>query len=232
MQTYLNQFSLLPSSSEEFMGSITSRLHVVALGLALALSLFINLMAIFEQLRLSSPSTRSYSYLQNDHPRELPLNLRPVNLVFADDPDHYGMEGARAVSEWNALHPEGQGSVYLGPPDRPPLQVALFHQLHCLHHIRSVIVNGDYNPARTSHCMLYLLQSLLCTADTTLEEGGSGTVTPEGDIIVPPNNKTHTCRDWTQVYEFTEKNREGWTTEQIELEAKLSQGTLLADIVV
>ncbi|KAK7434066.1 hypothetical protein VKT23_020392 [Stygiomarasmius scandens] len=217
------------------MGLTVRRFSV--LGVVLTFSILINLVAVTKQVWLLAPSRRSYTYVGHDHPRELPLKLRTVNLALADDPEHYGLEGARAVAEWNALHPDGQGSVYLSDARidgtlQPPYHLGMFHALQCLNHLRSAYVNGNDNPARTSHCVGYLLQSILCFADTTLEEGGVGARTADGSVIAPANNNTHTCRDWSQLYDYAAENRAGWMAEQIALEAELSRGTLLEDLQI
>ncbi|THU98606.1 hypothetical protein K435DRAFT_964835 [Dendrothele bispora CBS 962.96] len=220
------------------MGTSTSiRNRFSILGIVLAFSIFINLIAIIKQVWLLSPSRKSYSYIGHDHPREAPVKLRTVNLALSDDPDHYGLEGVRAVAEWNALHPDGQGSVYLGDAYvdgklQPPYHISMFHQLQCLNHIRSAYANENSEPERTAHCVGYLLQSILCFADTTLEEGGVGSKKEDGSVAAPANNNTHTCRDWSQLYDYTAANRAGWMAEQVEFEAELSRGTLLEDLQI
>ncbi|KAF5364829.1 hypothetical protein D9758_009361 [Tetrapyrgos nigripes] len=150
-----------------------------------------------------------------------------------DDPEHYFLEGSQSVAEWNALHPEGQGSIYLGESARVngELQtlyhISMFHQLQCLNHLR---LYGNDQPARTGYCVNYLLQAFMCFADTTLEEGGVGAKRADGRVTALANN-THICRDWNQLYDFVAENRKGWTDEQIELEAELSRGTLLAGFI-
>ncbi|KAF5364784.1 hypothetical protein D9758_009352 [Tetrapyrgos nigripes] len=209
----------------------------VIFGAVLGLSLLLNLVAIVKQLGLLTPSSRSYSYIGHDHPREAPIKLRTVNLALSDDLEHYFLEGRRAVAEWNALHPEGQGSVYLGDSThvngelQAPYHISMFHQLQCLNHLRSTFIWGNDEPDRTEHCTMYLLQGIMCFSDTTLEEGGVGAKKADGSVIAPANNNTHTCRDWSQVYDFAAENRKGWTDEQIELEAELSRGTLMADFI-
>ncbi|KAF5352096.1 hypothetical protein D9758_009383 [Tetrapyrgos nigripes] len=202
----------------------------------LTLSLFVNLVAIVKQIRLLTPSSDTYSYVGRDYPREAPIKLRTVNQAFSDDLEHYHLEGRQAAAEWNALHPEGQGSIYLGESAHineevnAPYQISMFHQLQCLNHLRAVFIYGNDQPARTEHCSQYLVQSIVCLSDTTLEEGGVGTRLMDGSVVAPANNNTHTCKDWTQLYDFAAENRAGWNDEQIELEAELSRGTLLADL--
>jgi hypothetical protein len=217
------------------------------LSVLLGLSLLLNVVAIVQQILLLVPPTKSHSesqshfhpskyfteiltaYIGHDHPREAPIKLRTVNLALSDDLEHYFLEGRQAVAEWNALHPEGQGSVYLGDSThvngelQTPYHISMFHQLQCLNHLRATFIYGNDQPARTEHCVTYLLQGIMCFSDTTLEEGGVGAKKADGDVVAPANNNTHTCRDWSQLYDFASENRKRWSDEQIELEAELSK---------
>ncbi|KAF5347180.1 hypothetical protein D9758_011054 [Tetrapyrgos nigripes] len=203
------------------------------IGAVLGLSLLVNLVAVVQQVSFLTPSSRSYTYIGDDHPREAPIKLRLASLALSDDPEHYFLEGNQAVAEWNALHPEGQGNVFLGDPEREeqtPYQISMFHQLQCLNHLRSVYIHGNDQPARTEHCVNHLLQGLMCGSDMTLEEGGMGTRHEDGSVKAPANNNTHTCKDWSQLYDFAAENRRSWNDEQLEKEAELSRGTLFADL--
>lgn len=55
------------------------------------------------------------------------------------------------------------------------------------------------------HCMNYIRQMVLCGADLTLE--------PEGDDRGEATGVgvTHTCRDWTTVYDTINDNYAKWT---------------------
>jgi hypothetical protein len=64
----------------------------------------------------------------------------------------------------------------------------------------------------------------------TLEEGGVGTRNEDGSVNAPANNNTHTCKDWSQLYDFAAENRAGWNNEQVDKESALSRGTLFADL--
>lgn len=94
-----------------------------------------------------------------------------------------------------------------------PYDVSMWHQIHCLNHIRTMLVNGDDGSDHTEHCFHYLRQAILCNADTTLEPGGSGEVLPDGSIVAPKGPVTHTCRDWRQVYDFLDEHQKTWTPE-------------------
>ncbi|XWW96449.1 hypothetical protein V2A60_004423 [Cordyceps javanica] len=196
-----------------FSKSLTVESRGVRLGLLAALGacLALNLSALVFSLRILMRGTRRYSYLAGDHPRELPLRVRTIQVDFHDDPVHYKLKGANATAEWNALRPPGTGFVFLGE-DPQAFDVSMWHQLHCLNHIRAMLVNGDDGSDHTEHCFHYLRQGILCAADTTLEWGAT-TKLANGDTVASGVGTTHTCRDWHQVYDWMENNHERWTPE-------------------
>ena len=104
-------------------------------------------------------------------------------------------------TEWGSLFAT-EGFVDLGPKNRT-FHVTMIHQLHCLDIIRvGYLSKGGHWTHHVEHCLRYLLQGVLCAADTTLEQdvpafidgqwvhGGSGI------------GKVHRCRDWTKVYDY------------------------------
>lgn len=180
---------------------------------ALLLSLLLNLAAIVFHFRVLSRGSHNYTYLPGDRPRELPLKVRTVNMAFHDDPSHYAMTGLPAWAEWNAIRPPGKGFTFLGD-EYYAFGVSMWHQMHCLNHIRAALVNGDDGSDHTAHCFHYLRQGILCAADTTLEPGGTGMVVESGDKVATGVGVTHTCRDWRQVHDWMEEKHAGWTEEQ------------------
>lgn len=155
------------------------------------------------------------AYLAGDRPRELPLKVRTIQAAFHDDHSHYGMEGITATAEWNAIRPPGKGFVFLGE-ERLAFGVSMWHQMHCLNHIRAALVNGDDGSDHTAHCFHYLRQAILCAADTTLEPGGTSMKLANGDKVATGGGIVHTCRDWRQVYDWMESKHREWTPEMYE----------------
>lgn len=151
------------------------------------------------------------AYLAGDRPRELPLKVRTIQAAFHDDPLHYKLQGFVANAEWNAIRPPGKGFVFLGQ-EHFAFGVSMWHQLHCLSHIRAVLVNGDDGSDHTEHCFHYLRQGILCAADTTLEHGTSMKLA-NGDKVATGYGTVHTCRDWQQVYDWMESKHSEWTPE-------------------
>lgn len=125
------------------------------------------------------------------------------------------MEGIPAWAEWNAIRPPGKGFVFLGE-EHFPFGVSMWHQLHCLNHIRAMFVNGDDGSDHTAHCFHYIRQAILCAADTTLEVGGTGMKIANGDKVAAGVGTVHTCRDWKQVYDWMGSQHEKWTPEMYE----------------
>ncbi|THH18332.1 hypothetical protein EW146_g2629 [Bondarzewia mesenterica] len=231
----------------EFFVSLRARLTPFPIfSVTFVLSFIINIIAVLYQIHALLPSTESYSKLFSspdlrllliptpptslsggDHPRELPLFLRTVNMAVHNDEEHYAILGERAEGEWDAIRPPGGGDVYLGQSPYP-FSVSLWHQLQCLNHIRRVLAYGDDGTPYTAHCFNYLRQAFLCGADITLEPGGTQMINPHGPgTIAPTVNRTHTCRDWTRVYNWTVEQHAKWTPEMVRLQKDLVNDTFL-----
>ncbi|KAI0258110.1 hypothetical protein BC834DRAFT_791679, partial [Gloeopeniophorella convolvens] len=174
------------------------------------LSLSINFIALTAQIRHSWPAERHHTYLGHDHPRELPIKLRTVNMEFHDDIDHYPIDGVESAAQWNAIKPPDFGYVFLGG-SYYPYGVSMWHEIHCLGHIRALIVNGDDGSEHTQHCFQYLRNAILCGADLTLEEVGTDKLLANGAMTAQGEATVHTCRDWKQVRDWQEEQYVKWT---------------------
>ncbi|KAK0461628.1 uncharacterized protein EV420DRAFT_1526299 [Desarmillaria tabescens] len=115
-----------------------------------------------------------------------------------------------AMTEWASLFPPHGGQVLLDG-NKYDVRVAFVT-------LRDVF-NGQ-SPARaiesvdfeeTEYCLDVLRQTVLCTADITLEPG-EVVVLSDGstDMAATGNHVDHICKDWAQVREFVEKNQESW----------------------
>ncbi|KAK4208596.1 hypothetical protein QBC37DRAFT_69842 [Rhypophila decipiens] len=138
-------------------------------------------------------------------------------------------------SAWAALNPLGKGFVNLDqngdvilyngthtPPANETKVVSIFHQLHCLNHLRRSLSASAANPLEFQylvpqmshhwdHCFDYLRQALMCTADITLERLQEP---PKGSKSVPLTSvdgwgTTHLCRDYNVVRMWAESHRAG-----------------------
>ncbi|KAI0060049.1 hypothetical protein BV25DRAFT_1918162 [Artomyces pyxidatus] len=180
--------------------------------IAFLLSLGVNIIALLIQIRVKFPPAKHHSYHHHDHPRELDLGtLRTVNMDFHDDDERYPLNGTQGWAEWNSMVPPGKAAIYLGE-EFWPYHTSMWHQYHCLNHIRSLIANGDDGSEHTQHCFHYIRKALLCAADLTLEEVETGERKDKRKMATV-DHVAHTCRDWSQVYAYMVAEHEKWTPE-------------------
>jgi hypothetical protein len=155
------------------------------------------------------------AYIDEDHPRNLPLAVSPANVVFQSNMGHFGMgKDLRTWAEWSAMRPVETGFLFLGQTYLP-IGVSMWHQYHCLDHIRNIITSGDDGSDHTEHCFHYIRQSILCHADSTLEPRSRRSFDVEGNEIFPGDGIVHTCRDFQSIYEWSMEESKGWSKEQI-----------------
>ncbi|KAF5348325.1 hypothetical protein D9756_010453 [Leucocoprinus leucothites] len=106
--------------------------------------------------------------------------------VWIDNSQHYFMRGSPADEEWKALAPpvdeDGEFS-----------SIAMIHQLQCLAAIRQEYLYHA-TPEVAQHCMEYIHQSILCSADTRLETVGFSK--PPHVIGLPGE---YVCKDWNAL---------------------------------
>ncbi|KAK0207018.1 hypothetical protein DFS33DRAFT_1318472 [Desarmillaria ectypa] len=147
--------------------------------------------------------------------RELPERINDAVLRF-----EFGNYSITSDDEWASLFPPHGGQVLL---DGSKYDVSLYLQLRCLDTVRVAFVtlrdvfNGQSTVRtidsvdfkETEYCLDVLRQTVICTADITLEPG-EVVVLPDGstDMAATGNHVDHICKDWAQVREFVEKNQE------------------------
>lgn len=106
--------------------------------------------------------------------------------VWIDNSQHYTMRGSTADEEWkNLAPPVGEDGEFSS--------VAMIHQLQCLAVIRQEYLYHA-TPEMAQHCMEYIHQSILCSADTRLETVGFSK--PPHVIGLPGE---YICRDWNAL---------------------------------
>ncbi|KAF8514434.1 hypothetical protein BU17DRAFT_52579, partial [Hysterangium stoloniferum] len=139
-----------------------------------------------------------------DYPAQIPLTLQTVGMSVVEGP-HFTLY---SDSDWGTIFPSpNEGFIQFGP-DKRWFIPAIYHQLHCLDAIRvSFVTNGSYAAAHTQHCLRYLRQAVLCSADMTLEEtvwktNLHGKRVPAADGV----GMVHRCKDWTVLREWMETN--------------------------
>ncbi|EAU82125.1 hypothetical protein CC1G_09584 [Coprinopsis cinerea okayama7 len=151
-----------------------------------------------------------YSYIGHDYPETLPLPFGELDnvLLTVEESVRYGLAGEGTDAQWEALSPKGGGFINLGPNNRLFL-VSMFHQVHCLRFFNWAFdpkFEGLYklfaSKGHNAHCLNYLRQRALCSADLTLEKGDF----VERNFTVDRVGATHTCKDWGTVYRIMEEN--------------------------
>ncbi|KAI1214210.1 uncharacterized protein F4807DRAFT_455855 [Annulohypoxylon truncatum] len=164
------------------------------------------------------------------------LNLPPLGNVlrtYIGEPAYYAKDMNVTREAWMSLFPPGMGYVSMdtikNAGDIPRIFqdmstdgsgrfcVAAFHQLHCLFLIYSDFgraLNGELGTdahslhgSHSLHCFDYLRESIICAADSALEpflspfDGGT-----QGNGV-DGFGSVHQCRDFKQLFEWSEKFR-------------------------
>lgn len=126
------------------------------------------------------------------------MPYEPAMITFEDPEEHFSLYND---SEWGTLFPT-DGSVKGGETNRTFL-VAMVHQLHCLDVIRvGYVTNASDFRGHVEHCLRYLIQSIQCFADTTLEEDEMVLVDGEWMHAVYVWGTQHKCRDRTALEKY------------------------------
>lgn len=153
---------------------------------------------------LLPPTPHVHTYVGDDHPSQLPLELPSVGLELTSGEGHFSLYDD---DDWGTIFPS-DGFVALGPNNRTFL-VSLYHQFHCLDIIRvGYVVNRTHAAEHIQHCLRYLRQALLCHADTTLEVDIPQISSDDGKLYHTANGvgSVHRCRDWTVLRQFMLEN--------------------------
>jgi hypothetical protein len=150
------------------------------------------------------------AYIGGDYPAGYDVELPAAELTFTESA-HYAVDAPLARCEWISARDvtRGQGQVRAGP-DMRAFGVGMVHQLHCLNLIRMGIVEPP-RPAlsdHVQHCLNYLRQLLLCTADAALEPGDF----VKRDYARDRMATTRQCRDWGTLYGSVAENYDTWLT--------------------
>ena len=123
--------------------------------------------------------------------KEVPVALEPKEVIWEDLSGTFSLHNDTA---WGTVFPTS-GSV-LDPATNQTYLVSMIHQLHCLDLIRVAYVTKKTDfPGHVGHCMRYLLQAVLCNADSTLEAEGLEFVDEKWQFVVHQWGIGHRCRD-------------------------------------
>jgi hypothetical protein len=209
------------------------RMLVVAsttLALLLAFSLFWHPYLPQSQ---SCPTTASseQARTQTEAPSQIPIQVT-TQRIFSQTRIYSDLSPA-ADKNWTRLIPPNGGFVVRkGEGGKSEMAgVSMFHQLHCLSMIRMAVQDmragrqpalshdeieeeekhGDGRPLEEHwvHCLDYLVQAVLCSADDTVEPAHEK---KNGGLVVDGYGVTHQCRDpnkiWAQA--MGKMSRPGW----------------------
>ncbi|KAF3275035.1 hypothetical protein TWF970_007478 [Orbilia oligospora] len=153
--------------------------------------------------------------------------LGTIPKIFQDDPIYLNRstEEGRKASEkaWKSLIPNGRGFISLSKliqSSATPLPESLvsqdtthkgqfavssFHQLHCLHMVVksyfSALGSHDHDVVHTKHCLEYLRNSIVCSADSALEPWKKELNGVDGF------GNVHMCRDFEGLFKWAEEFR-------------------------
>jgi len=148
----------------------------------------------------------SQTWVSRDFPRTFPMPPSwdfQVPMVISNQYE-FSNVSHNSYPAWEDLLPHRTALVRLGPPaEHRRFVPAAFHSLHCLQMIRAAfdtpIIQGDALWTHVPHCANYVRQSILCHADSTLEE-----VNPIG--YEHGVGVLHMCKDWSALREAVEDN--------------------------
>lgn len=164
-----------------------------------------------------------------------PVSEMPIKPVLFQQYDVFANHSNPDSDDaWSAIMPAGDGFVVVKDPQRYGLQpgkdsdqgslydISVFHQLHCLKHIRTYLYTTlevaqknahddatekflNHPDEHVFHCFDYIRQALMCNADMTVEwprveEDGSRFAVDGWGI-------DHQCKDWDSVMAWMEENR-------------------------
>ncbi|EKM49610.1 uncharacterized protein PHACADRAFT_265157 [Phanerochaete carnosa HHB-10118-sp] len=196
----------MPASSTR--QSTVAVLALLVLSVAVSIASMSRRTEVVRSPDLLQPDAVQYGAMDAYLLAHFPEDVGCAEMTF-EETSHYDVNRPESHAEWTMLWPvwSHAGFVRLGPEQRK-LQVAMYHQLHCVH----VFVNalsGTGNRERfghISHCFDYLRRTFLCAADTTLEPYDF----LEREFDKHPVGITRQCRDWSVVIGAIEDNYYAW----------------------
>ncbi|EGX44777.1 hypothetical protein AOL_s00188g115 [Orbilia oligospora ATCC 24927] len=138
--------------------------------------------------------------------------LGTIPKIFQDDPIYLNRstEEGRKASEkaWKSLIPTTplpESLVSQDTTHKGQFAVSSFHQLHCLHMVVksyfSALGSHDHDVVHTKHCLEYLRNSIVCSADSALEPWKKELNGVDGF------GNVHMCRDFEGLFKWAEEFR-------------------------
>ena len=97
-----------------------------------------------------------------------------------------------------------------GLVDNRTFLVSMVHQMHCLDAFRvGFATNRTGYAHHVEHCLRYMLQIVLCNADTTLEADEPGMRGGQWEHAAGGVGSVHQCRDWRVLREYLDEHPAG-----------------------
>jgi len=158
-------------------------------------------------LGTDSDSQWESTYVGDDFPKALPVDFPGQISTAIEESTRFRLDDHPSIAQaWVANIPYGIGYVRLGPEHRL-FAISMYHELHCLLEIHQTIVTRSGPNHHIQHCLAYLRQSILCTADLTLEPIDFR----RHNFSRQPVTGNRACRDWRQIHHFAEQNALQWS---------------------
>lgn len=152
------------------------------------------------------------AYQGHEFPETLPLpssaRVLPVIYHQVQESEEYPVSGLDSDPQWFSLTSSSFGYVRLGKSKRL-FMVTMFHELHCLRILNLAFEPHHIESGHINHCLDYLRQAALCSADLTLEKGD---FTQRDFASSNKTGEVHMCRDWRMVYQVMDDNLRDWVT--------------------
>lgn len=142
------------------------------------------------------------AHIGDDYPQKWDIPGLVNVYMSVENTRHYSLSND---TEWERLLPSN-GVLRLGDDGRE-FTISMFHQLRCLNILRRTLVShrdrsiGKREMQLARHCMNYLRQMVLCRSQLHLES-----VRSHDGAHLAVSETTHTCQDWTAVYDGAEAN--------------------------
>ncbi|VDB90023.1 unnamed protein product [Peniophora sp. CBMAI 1063] len=147
-------------------------------------------------------------YPMLDLPVDAEVDQRPLVKVGFEETVHFHWDNSTSAREYFQMIPFGSVGQRHGKQNRA-FATAVFHMEHCYRIFHSVYVSDDIPGIQwehINHCVNYLRQQILCTADLTPEMGDFMARDPgearEGSVRV--------CRDFGAMYDSAAYNWFSW----------------------
>ncbi|KAI0855709.1 hypothetical protein F4860DRAFT_495537 [Xylaria cubensis] len=193
--------------------SETSRAKLMCQWIALVFAVMISLMIGYLLGLSRSLETNTVNY-------GLPLPPGSLHTRWQHNLTFTQMPSPSSETAWNSIIPTGRGFVHHSQLAPFISNIAVFHQLHCLHAIIVAYYDAltrapttssndipDFDnttatriaPFHIRHCFDYLRQALMCAADTNLEVLNQDTHLTNGW------DQPKLCRDYEQVFAWAEQ---------------------------